>query len=78
MCTGLWPFAGCHSRYDLVIQRGPSDAVYLLLFRTDGNLWTNSNIKQDKFYIGKNNTLFHSLVASEGYTPQLRFVVEVQ
>ena len=78
MCTGLWPFAGCHSRYDLVIQRGTSNAVYLLLFRPDGNLWTNSNIKQDKFNRGKNNTLFHLLVASEDYTPHLRFVVEIQ
>ena len=41
---------------------------------------TNEQIqtKQDIFNIGKNYTLFHSLVASEGYTPQLRFEVEVQ
>ena len=57
MCTYLWPSTSCHGRYNPVIWRGASEeAVYLLLSRKNGKLI--NNLKQDKFNLGKKNTIF--------------------
>ena len=50
-------YTKCHGRYNPVIWRGAlEEAVYLLLSRTNGKLM--NNLKQDKFNLGKNNTIF--------------------